>query len=197
MFSEMKEKENGLWAFCGSKKLEKANQSLELKVPCLLAYFVANISSKMAQNESEARKWVRKGPKEWNVKENGESANMSEGKKRREEKRLSLLVTYLSSMVLQFGVQDETLTHDMLWMQRERVRIRFCAEQSYAVNRRLSSPIVCLVSFSFSFFYLFLKRPPFFVYICYYYYYYKNKRLYFLLYFVKKKGKISKKEKNY
>lgn len=152
MFSEMKEKENGLWAFCGSKKLEKANQSLELKVPCLLAYFVANISSKMAQNESEARKWVRKGPKEWNVKENGESANMSEGKKRREEKRLSLLVTYLSSMVLQFGVQDETLTHDMLWMQRERVRIRFCAEQSYAVNRRLhvsvlSSLIVCLFLF--------------------------------------------------
>ena len=154
MFSEMKEKENGLWAFCGSKKLEKANQSLELKVPCLLAYFVANISSKMAQNESEARKWVRKGPKEWNVKENGESANMSEGKKRREEKRLSLLVTYLSSMVLQFGVQDETLTHDMLWMQRERVRIRFCAEQSYAVNRRLSSPIVCLVSFSYFLFIL-------------------------------------------
>ena len=62
---------------------------------------IVNIDMKTKSHGDRARK-------------NGESANMSEGKKRREEKRLSLLVTYLSSMVLQFGVQDETLTHDML-----------------------------------------------------------------------------------
>lgn len=91
-----------LWWF---RKVGKISSKRRVK-GSLLAYFVANMCSKMARNERKAWKWVGKGPKKWNVKENGESGKMVWFPWREEEKRLCLLVTYLSSQWRQ-KIHDE------------------------------------------------------------------------------------------